>query len=122
MVECERAKIRLSSVPDTQVQLNNFFGGKDLSVRITRVKFLELAKPILDRLKAPVEAALADVDYSVEDIDVVLLVGGSTRIPWVKDWLTDFFGQEPDDSLNPDEAVAIGATIMARELIGSAPA
>ena len=58
-------------------------------------------------------AALEDAAFSPDEIDVCLLVGGSTRIPWVRTWLENYFGKVPDDSLNPDEAVAYGATIMA---------
>ena len=86
---------------------------------VSRDKFEELADEVFQKLIPPVEAALEDACMSAEEINEVLLVGGSTRIPWVKSWLEGYFSQPPNESLNPDEGVAYGATIMAGVLAGT---
>lgn len=94
----------------------------DLDVKITRDTFEQLAAETLEKLKIPLDAALEDACMSPEEINEVLLVGGSTRIPWVRNWLEEYFEKPPNDNLNADEGVAYGATIMAGVLSGSAPA
>ena len=91
-------------------------------MKITRDTFEHLATGTLEKLKIPLDAALEDACMSPEEINEVILVGGSTRIPWVRSWLEEYFDKPPNDNLNADEGVAYGATIMAGVLSGSAPA
>ncbi|MCV5785519.1 Hsp70 family protein, partial [Escherichia coli] len=78
----------------------------------TRAKFEALAEPVLKRLIPPVEQALKDAGLTAKDIDEVVLVGGSTRIPKVQQLVKDFVGKEPNKSVNPDEVVALGAAVQ----------
>lgn len=88
---------------------------------VTREQFEELGAEVFEKLIQPVEDALADACMSVDEIDDILLVGGSTRIPKVRSWLQEYFEDKPpNDQLNPDEAVAHGATIMAGVLAPTA--
>ena len=88
---------------------------------VTREQFEELGAEVFEKLIQPVEDALADACMSVDEIDDILLVGGSTRIPRVRSWLQEYFEDKPpNDALNPDEAVAHGATIMAGVLAPAA--
>jgi len=113
----EKAKIELSS---TQVTLINLpfitaddSGPKHLEVELTRAKFEELVRDLVEATVEPTEQALRDAGLSPEDIDRVLLVGGSTRIPAVQEKIRQIFKKNPDRSVNPDEAVALGAAIQA---------
>ena len=118
----EKAKIELSSV--TQAEINLPFitatqdGPKHLDTTLTRAKFEELASDLIDRSRIPVENALRDAKLTKNDIDEVVLVGGSTRIPAVQDLVKRILGKDPNQSVNPDEVVAVGAAIQAGVLAG----
>lgn len=118
----EKAKIELSSV--TQAEINLPFitatqdGPKHLDVTLTRAKFDELTADLIDRCRIPVENAMRDAKLTTADIDEVVLVGGSTRIPAVKELVKRLMGKEPNQSVNPDEVVAVGAAIQAGVLAG----
>ncbi len=120
----EKAKCELSTQVETTVNLPfitaDASGPKHLNIAITRSRFESLAESILDRLKEPCRKALTDAKLSSSDIDEVLLVGGSTRIPKVQQIVQDIFGKTPNKSLNPDEVVAIGAAIQGAVLAGDA--
>ncbi|MFQ6645411.1 hypothetical protein Gotur_019431, partial [Gossypium turneri] len=93
-------------------------GPKHIETTITRVKFEELCSDLLDRLKTPVENSLRDAKLSFKDIDEVILVGGSTRIPAVQELVRKMTGKEPNVTVNPDEVVALGAAVQAGVLSG----
>jgi molecular chaperone DnaK len=118
----EKAKIELSSTMETEINLPfvtaDQSGPKHLAMKLTRSKFEQLADPILQRLRPPVEQALKDAGLDAKKIDEVVLVGGSTRIPKVQQMVRDQFGREPNKSVNPDEVVAIGAAVQAGVLSG----
>ena len=119
--ECEKAKINLSVAYETKIKVHAFHNDQDLEVTVTREQFEELGAEVFEKLIQPVEDALADACMSVDEIDDILLVGGSTRIPKVRSWLQEYFEDKPpNDALNPDEAVAHGATIMAGVLAPAA--
>ena len=118
----EKAKIELSSV--TQAEINLPFitatqeGPKHLEVQLTRAKFEELCSDLIDRCRIPVENALRDAKLNKEQIDEVVLVGGSTRIPAVQELVARVLGKQPNQTVNPDEVVAVGAAIQAGVLAG----
>ena len=118
----EKAKIELSSV--TQAEINLPFitatqdGPKHLDTTLTRAKFEELCADLIDRSRIPVENAMRDAKLSKSDIDEVVLVGGSTRIPAVKELVKRVLDKEPNQSVNPDEVVAVGAAIQGGVLAG----
>jgi molecular chaperone DnaK len=118
----EKAKIELSSV--TQADINLPFitatqdGPKHLDLTLTRAKFEELCSDLIDRCRIPVENALRDAKLSKTNIDEVVLVGGSTRIPAVQDVVQKVLGKKPNQTVNPDEVVAVGAAIQAGVLAG----
>jgi molecular chaperone DnaK len=118
----EKAKIELSSAMETEINLPfitaDASGPKHLVMKLTRSKFEQLVEPILKRLMPPVEQAIKDAGISAKDIDEIVLVGGSTRIPKVQEMVKDFFGKETNKSVNPDEVVAIGAAVQAAVLGG----
>lgn len=118
----EKAKCELSSVVETNINLPfitaDANGPKHLDISLTRAKFEDLSHDLLDRCKKPVEQALKDANLSKGDIDEVVLVGGSTRIPAVQALVKDYTGKEPNQSVNPDEVVAVGAAIQAGVLAG----
>ncbi|MEM1279807.1 MAG: molecular chaperone DnaK [Cyanobacteria bacterium P01_H01_bin.152] len=119
----EKAKIELSSMQTTSINLPfitaDETGPKHLEMSLSRAQFEQHAKDLIDGTLNPVKQALKDADLSPDAIDRILLVGGSTRIPAVQSAITDFFGgQAPDRSVNPDEAVALGASIQAGVLGG----
>lgn len=118
----EKAKCELSSVVETTINLPfitaDANGPKHLEISLTRAKFEDLCHDLLDRCKKPVEQALKDAGLSKGDIDEVVLVGGSTRIPAVQALVKDYTGKEPNQSVNPDEVVAVGAAIQAGVLAG----
>ncbi|WFD30868.1 ATPase with role in protein import into the ER [Malassezia sp. CBS 17886] len=117
--EVERAKRTLSSQMSTKIEIESFFDGKDLSETLTRAKFEELNMDLLRRTLKPVEQVLKDAGVKKDEIDDVVLVGGSTRIPKVQQMLKDFFnGKDPSRSINPDEAVAWGAAVQGGVLSG----
>ena len=116
---CERAKRTLSSSSQASVEVDSLFEGIDLYTSITRATFEELNSDLFTKTMKPVEKALQDSNLSKSEIDEVVLVGGSTRIPKIRKLLQDFFnGKELCNSLNPDEAVAYGAAIQASVLNG----
>ncbi len=119
---CERAKKELSSVPQTDINLPfitaDASGPKHLQVSITRAKFEELIDKLVERCRGPVMQALKDAKYSPSDIDEIVLVGGSTRVPKVQTMVREIFGKEPHKGVNPDEVVAIGAAIQGSVLAG----
>jgi molecular chaperone DnaK len=118
----EKAKIELSSV--TQAEINLPFitatqdGPKHLDMTLTRAKFEELCSDLIDRCRVPVENALRDAKLGKENIDEVVLVGGSTRIPAVQELVKRALGKDPNQTVNPDEVVAVGAAIQAGVLAG----
>lgn len=118
----ENAKISLSSVQSVQINLPfiHFIDGVGHSIDLSldRSQFEELSKPILERCKQPVLEALKDANLSKSDINEVVLVGGSTRIPAVKKLLIDLLGKSLNESVNPDEVVALGAAVQAGILAG----
>jgi L1 cell adhesion molecule like protein len=117
--ECERAKRALSANTTATVSLDSFYEGKDLQVQVSRAKFEELCLDLFKEALEPVEQVLRDAKMAKGDIDEIVLVGGSTRIPKVQQLLSDFFnGKELCKSINPDEAVAYGAAIQASILSG----
>ncbi len=118
----EKAKCELSSVVETSINLPYITadanGPKHLELSLTRAKFEELSHDLLERCKKPVEQALSDAGLSKNEINEVVLVGGSTRIPAVQQLVKDYTGKEPNQSVNPDEVVAVGAAVQAGVLAG----
>ena len=118
----EKAKCELSSIVETPISLMYITadanGPKHLEMTLTRAKFEELSRDLLDRCKKPVEQALSDAGLSKNEIDEVVLVGGSTRIPAVQQLIKEYTGKEPNQSVNPDEVVAVGAAVQAGVLAG----
>jgi endoplasmic reticulum chaperone BiP len=117
---CERAKHALSSRTETKVYIDNFFDGEDLIQTLTRARFEELNSDLLKKTLKPLQAVLTDANLKTHNIDEIVLVGGSTRIPKVRQLVKDFFnGKEPSLSINPDEAVAYGAALQGGILMGA---
>ncbi|OIT27878.1 PREDICTED: stromal 70 kDa heat shock-related protein, chloroplastic [Nicotiana attenuata] len=118
----EKAKMELSSLTQTNISLPFITatadGPKHIETTITRGKFEELCSDLLDRLKTPVQNSLRDAKLSFSDIDEVILVGGSTRIPAVQELVKKLTGKDPNVTVNPDEVVALGAAVQAGVLAG----
>ena len=118
----EKAKCELSSVMETNINLPfitaDANGPKHLDLNLTRAKFEDLSRDLLNRCKTPVENALKDAGVTKSDINEVVLVGGSSRIPAVQQLVKEYTGKEPNQSVNPDEVVAVGAAIQAGVLAG----
>ncbi|TFH60395.1 MAG: molecular chaperone DnaK, partial [Gemmatimonadales bacterium] len=118
----EKAKMELSSTQQTDINLPfitaDQSGPKHLNLSITRAKFEQLVDDLLQRTLAPMEQALKDANLKPSEVDEVILVGGSTRIPKIQNIVKDFFGKEPNRSVNPDEVVGIGAAIQGGVLGG----
>jgi molecular chaperone DnaK len=118
----ERAKIELSSSVETEINLPfitaNASGPKHLQMKLTRAQFEQLVDDLLERSLEPCRRALRDAALEAKDIDEVVLVGGSTRIPKVQELVRNLFGREPHKGVNPDEVVSIGAAIQAGVLQG----
>ena len=118
----EKAKCELLSVFETNINLPfitaDANGPKHLDLNLTRAKFEELSYDLLERCKAPVEKAISDAGISKSEINEVVLVGGSSRIPAVQKLVKDYTGKEPNQSVNPDEVVAVGAAVQAGVLAG----
>lgn len=118
----ERAKIELSTVATTNINLPfitaDASGPKHLDMTMSRAKFEELTSDLIDRLKGPFNRALEDAKMKPSDIDEIVLVGGSTRIPAVQELVKKLTGKEPHKGVNPDEVVAVGAAIQAGVLGG----
>ncbi|HLK41349.1 MAG TPA: molecular chaperone DnaK [Polyangiaceae bacterium] len=118
----EKAKIELSSVQETGINLPYITvgagGPMHLDMRMSRAKLEQMIAPLVERSMEPVRRALADAKKSPKDIDEVVLVGGSTRIPMVQETVKKFFGKDPHKGVNPDEVVAVGAAVQAGVLSG----
>ncbi len=118
----EKAKIELSSVQETQINLPFITatseGPKHLDVKLTRAKFNELTADLVEACRGPFEQAISDAGLSKSDIDHVVLVGGSTRMPAIQELVMNLTGKEPHKGVNPDEVVAVGAAIQAGVLKG----
>jgi len=118
----EKAKIELSSVSETEINLPfitaDESGPKHLSLKLSRSKLEQLVEDLLQRTIEPCKQALKDANLKTGEIDEVVLVGGSTRMPKVQELVTELFGKEPHKGVNPDEVVAIGAAIQAGVLAG----
>jgi len=118
----EKAKIELSSSSQTEVNLPyitaDATGPKHLVVKLTRAKLESLVEDLVERSLAPLKVALKDAGKSASEIDEVILVGGQTRMPLVQEKVTEFFGKEPRKDVNPDEAVAVGASLQGAVLAG----
>ena len=119
LVAAEAAKKRLSSEANTRIELPFYDGTNSLSLELTRTEFEKLIRPLIERTRSHCLRALSDAGVKPEELDAVILVGGSTRIPLVRRYVAEIFGREPDISQNPDEAVALGAVIQAGILSGS---
>jgi len=118
----EKAKMELSTTMTTDINLPFITatqdGPKHLNYSLSRAKFEQLADDLIQRTIPPMEKALKDAGLKIEEIDEVILVGGSTRIPKIQEVVTKFFGQEPHRGVNPDEVVAVGAAIQGGVLAG----
>jgi molecular chaperone DnaK len=118
----EKAKIELSSAQQTEINLPyitaDASGPKHLVQKLTRAKFESIVEELVERTLAPLKMALKDADLTVSEIDDVILVGGQTRMPLVQKKVAEFFGKEARRDVNPDEAVAVGASIQAAVLSG----
>jgi len=118
----EKAKIELSSVMESEVNLPfitaDASGPKHLQIKVTRSKFEQLTQDLTERLKGPFQQALKDANLGTTKLDEVVLVGGSTRMPFVQEMVRKLTGKEPNKSVNPDEVVAVGAAIQAGVLGG----
>ena len=118
----EKAKIELSSVMETEINLPfvtaDASGPKHMSMKLTRAKLESLVEPLVQRTIAPLKQALADAGLKPADVDEVVLVGGSTRMPRVQEVVKEYFAKEPHKGVNPDEVVAIGAAMQGGVLSG----
>jgi len=118
----EKAKIELSTLSETEINLPfitaDANGPKHLTLRLSRARFEQMTEDLLNRCRGPFEAVLRDAGISAGQIDEVVLVGGSTRMPMVQDLVRQLSGKEPNKSVNPDEVVAVGAAIQAGVLGG----
>jgi molecular chaperone DnaK len=118
----EKAKIELSTVQETQINLPFITatadGPKHLDLKLTRSKFNELTADLVERCRKPFDQAIKDAGLTLDKIDHVIMVGGSTRIPAVQELVTRVTGKEPNKTVNPDEVVAVGAAVQAGVLKG----
>merc|ERR1712159_231078 len=118
----EKAKIELSNVLETEINLPfltaDATGPKHLNIRLTRTKFENIIKNSIEQTLIPCQKVIQDSKISIKDINEVILVGGSTRIPLVQKTVKDFFGKNPNKSVNPDEVVALGAAVQGGVLSG----
>ncbi|MGB7327371.1 MAG: molecular chaperone DnaK [Rubripirellula sp.] len=119
---CEKAKKELSTLPETDINLPfitmDASGPKHLTMKISRSTFEELIDDLVERCRKPVIQALEDAGMKPSDIDEIVLVGGSTRVPKVRELVKNIFGKDPHQGVNPDEVVAVGAAIQASVLAG----
>jgi len=117
--EVEKAKRALSSAHQVRIEVESMFDGEDFSESLTRAKFEELNMDLFRGTMKPVQKVLEDADMQKKDVDEIVLVGGSTRIPKIQQLVKEFFnGKEPSRGINPDEAVAYGAAVQAGVLSG----
>ena len=118
----EKAKKELSTLMETSISLPfitmDATGPKHLEMKLTRAKFNDLTKHLVEATQGPTKTALKDASLDANQIDEILLVGGSTRIPAVQEWVENFFGKKPNKGINPDEVVAAGAAIQGGVLMG----
>ena len=118
----EKAKKELSTLMETSISLPfitmDATGPKHLEMKLTRAKFDDLTKHLVEATQGPTKTALKDANLDANQIDEILLVGGSTRIPAVQEWVENFFGKKPNKGINPDEVVAAGAAIQGGVLMG----
>jgi molecular chaperone DnaK len=119
----EKAKIELSTVMETDINIPFIFhdpasGSKNLEIKLTRAKFEELIRPIVERCRTSIDNALRDAKLSASDVSKIVLVGGPTRIPLVKKFVGDVIGKDPESGVDPMEAVAVGAAIQAGIIAG----
>ena len=118
----EKAKVELSSMPETTISLPfitaNASGPKHLETSLTRAKFEEMTSDLLERTAKPTRQALQDSGLSADEVDKILLVGGSTRMPMVQKKIKELMGKDPTKGINPDECVAAGAAIQGAILAG----
>ncbi len=119
LTAAETAKKRLSSEESTRIELPFVAGAESLSLELSRALFEKLAGPLIDRTRQHCLRALSDAGVTADELDEVLLVGGSTRIPRVRKFVAELFGREPNTTSNPDEAIAMGAVIQAGVLSGA---
>ena len=118
-IKCENAKKMLSITKKTVINIDNFFGENDLIIEITRDIFNDLCKDLYDKIQELIIGILDEIGKQTTDIDELILVGGATRMPGIKDLLKSIFGEgKVKDNLNPDEAVAFGATMEAAKMEG----
>ncbi len=116
---CEAAKRALSGATSTSISVDALYEGIDFELTLTRARFEDLCGDIFRRTMEPVHTVLKDAKLSKKDIHEIVLVGGSTRIPKVQNLLKDFFGKDVNNTINPDECVAYGATVQAAVLSGT---
>jgi len=117
--EVEKAKRALSSQHQTRIEIESFFEGEDFSETLTRARFEELNMDLFRSTMKPVQIVIDDADMEKNEIDEIVLVGGSTRIPKIQQLVREFFnGKEPNRGINPDEAVAFGAAVQGGVLSG----
>ena len=118
----EKAKKELSTMMEAQISLPfitmDATGPKHLEMKLTRAKFNDLTRDLVEATQGPTRTALSDAGLSPADIDEVLLVGGSTRMLSVQEWVESYFGKKPNKGINPDEVVAAGAAIQGGVLMG----
>ena len=111
-IKCENAKKLLSVKNEVIIQINNFYKNNDLFLKIRQNNFKEICKSLFDRINNLINSVLDEIDYTSDDIDKIILVGGATRMHGIKDLLIKKFGEDKiKDNINPEEAVAIGATL-----------
>lgn len=115
---CERAKRQLSSATTATIEIDSLYQGHDFNIVLTRAKLEDLCHDIFRRTMEPVYKVMADAKVGKSQIDEIVLVGGSTRIPKIQKMLKEYFGKEPCSGINPDECVAYGAAIQASILTG----
>jgi L1 cell adhesion molecule like protein len=110
--KCEKAKMELSSTLETSIDIDSFCEGNDLSITIMRIEFEELCKNYFEMCFPCIDQALKDAILKKEQIDDIVLIGGSSRIPKIQEMIKEYFGKEPKKNIHPEEAVALGAAIQ----------
>jgi len=117
--EVEKAKRDLSTIQQVKIQIESLIDGIDFEETLTRAKFEELCNDLFKKTLNPVDSVLKDAGMKKSEVDEIVLVGGSTRVPKIQALLKEYFnGKEPNRGINPDEAVAYGAAVMAGVLSG----